>query len=106
MSKYKENMGGAGSLGLHARGWDRRQLKGNYIRVFSFAENSMENLRKEILAEGAASVEFVIKPNTYKKTVVKALSGKGLSVPELVREYEDEHSISAERRDVGKELMK
>jgi hypothetical protein len=80
-------------------------LKNNYIRVKNFEEGSIENLRKEILAEGAASVEFIIKPKAYKSTVVKAISGKGLNVPELVREYEDEHSISQERRKVGKELM-
>jgi hypothetical protein len=80
-------------------------IKNNYIRVKNFEEGTIENLRKEILAEGAASVEFLIKLKTYKSTVVKAISGKGLNVPELVREYEDEHSISQERREVGKELM-
>jgi DNA repair exonuclease SbcCD nuclease subunit len=80
-------------------------VKNSYIRVHNFNEASMETLRKEILAAGALSVEFVIKPKAYKSTVVKAISGKGLSVPELVREYENEHSVSAERRNIGKELM-
>jgi DNA repair exonuclease SbcCD nuclease subunit len=78
----------------------------NYIRVKNFKEGTMPQLREEIIAEGAASVEFVVKSKNYRSTVVKAVSGKGLSVPELVREYEKEHSISEERRNVGKELMK
>jgi DNA repair exonuclease SbcCD nuclease subunit len=98
------NMGSCASLGdLTA---DRSRFTNDYIRVTDFAEAGMETIRKEILAEGAASVEFVISKGSYKKTVVKAISGKGLSVPELVREYEKEHSISEDRRKVGRELMK
>ena len=51
-------------------------------------------------------LEFVIKKPCYKQTVVKAITGKGLSVPELVREYENQHNVSEARRKVGKELMK
>jgi DNA repair exonuclease SbcCD nuclease subunit len=78
----------------------------NYVRVVNYAEGSMQEIRKEVLSKGAASVDFVVTRKDYKSNVVKAISGKGLSVPELVREYEDKHSISQERRDVGKELMK
>jgi DNA repair exonuclease SbcCD nuclease subunit len=103
------DMGGAGSLGdskVDERWHHREWFKNNYVRVTNFEEGSIPNIRKEILAAGAASVEFVIQRKTYKSNVVKAITGKGLSVPELVREYEDEHNISQERRKVGKELMK
>jgi DNA repair exonuclease SbcCD nuclease subunit len=83
-----------------------RYFDNSYIRVKNFKESTMEQVRNEILEAGASTVEFVVKPKNYKSTVVKAVSGKGLSVPELVREYEKKHSISEERRNVGKELMK
>ncbi len=102
------DMGGAGSLGtIDDKKWFHPPyFKGNYIRVTNFDEAAIPVLRKEMLEAGALSVEFVIKPKTYKSTVVKAISGAGLSVPELVREYEKEHCVSEDRRKVGKELMK
>jgi hypothetical protein len=103
------DMGSCGSLGekeVDDRWHHREWFHNNYVRVTNFAEGSIPNLRTEILSSGAASVEFVIQRKTYKSNVVKAITGKGLSVPELVREYSDEHSISQERRKVGKELMK
>jgi len=89
-------------------GWDIRDglIKNNYIRIHNFKESDIEQIRQEILKRGAASVEFVIKRKSYKGTVVKAISGKEFSIPELVREYEKEHNISKERSAVGKELMK
>ena len=102
------NMGGCGSLGdpSHDALWiDRNMFRNDYIRVTSFDEAHIGNLRKEFLDAGALSVEFVVQTKTYKSTVVKAISGKGLNVPELVREYEKEHSVSETRRKVGKELM-
>lgn len=98
------DMGGCASLG--ANFGPPSHYTGNYVRVINFDEAGITTMRKEILDRGAAAVEFVVQPKTYKSTVVKAISGKGLNVPELVREYEKEHSVSETRRKVGKELMK
>jgi DNA repair exonuclease SbcCD nuclease subunit len=95
------NMNGTAAVGEFVDG-----INNSYIRVTNFVEAGMETIRKELLDKGAASVEFVVKSKSYKSTVVKAVSGKRLSVPELVREYEKEHSISEDRRKVGRELMK
>ena len=103
------NMCGCDSIGtpLVSSKWvSPGYAKNNYIRVTNYAESGIEKIRKELLDGGAASVEFVIKPKRYKSTVVKAITGMGLSVPELVQEYEKEHSVSKERSNVGKELMK
>lgn len=100
------NMQGCGSIGEI---YDTLQwIKNSYIRVTNVQESGIgiERIRKELLAEGAGSVEFVIKPKKYNSTVVKAITGEGLSVPELVREYEKKHSVSKERSNIGKELMK
>ncbi len=102
------NMGGADILGNsdEGSGWWAARLNNNFIRVTDFNEATMGELRKELLDIGARSVDFVISSKSYKQTVVKAITGKGLSVPELVREYEKQHSVSEARRKVGKELMK
>lgn len=101
-STITPSTGQAGSV----HSFDTTYFRNNYLRAINFPEGAISNLRKEILAYGALSLEFVIKPKLYKSTVVKAITGKGLSVPELVREYEKEHSVSEERSNIGKELMK
>ncbi len=96
------NMGSTGSLSHPLK----NRFQGDYVRVTSFDESMIGSLRQELLDAGAASVEFVVKPKLPSSTVVKAISAEGMSMPELVKEYENKHNVSNERRDVGKELMK
>lgn len=94
------DLGGITSLG----DTDTALFTNNFVRLTNYDGKSVDDIRKEIMAVGARSVEFIPQGGEPKR--LEPLSENGFHLPTLVREYEKLQEVSPARSQIGKEIMK
>ncbi len=96
-------------------GWARgQQIHNNFIRVKNYNEADLEDIRETFMnftgvsltcwGGSARSVEFVVKLKEADR--LQPLSSDELHIPDIIKEYEEQHEVTPERSRVGEELRK